>query len=66
MLRWSDDGGETWGPERWVSAGKIGNYGTRAIWRRLGRSYDRVYELVVTDPIPWRVIGAYLELAGRS
>ena len=62
MLRWSDDGGETWGPERWVSAGKRGNYGTRAVWRRLGRGYDRVYELVVTDPIPWRVIGAYLEV----
>tara|TARA_B100001013_G_scaffold241720_1_gene149261 strand:- start:334 stop:1779 length:1446 start_codon:yes stop_codon:yes gene_type:complete len=62
MLRWSDDGGETWGNEHWVSAGKRGVYGTRAIWRRLGRGYDRVYELAVTDPIPWRVTGAYLDI----
>ena len=60
MLRWSDDGGETWGNEHWVSAGKRGEYGTRAIWRRLGRGYDRVYELAVSDPVPWRLIGAYI------
>jgi hypothetical protein len=61
MLRWSDDGGETWGHERWASAGKRGNFGVRTIWRRLGRGYDRVYEIAVTDPIPWRVIGAYVD-----
>jgi hypothetical protein len=61
MLRWSDDGGETWGNERWASAGKRGNFGVRTIWRRLGRGYDRVYEIAVTDPIPWRVIGAYVD-----
>jgi len=62
MLRWSDDGGQTWGNEHWVSSGKLGEFGTRAIWRRLGRGYDRVYEVTVSDPIPWRVIGAYLDL----
>ena len=61
MLRWSDDGGETWGNEHWTSAGKRGNYGTRAVWRRLGRGYDRVYELSVSDPIPWRVTGVYFD-----
>lgn len=61
MLRWSDDGGETWGDEHWVSAGKRGTYGTRAIWRRLGRGYDRVYELAVSDPVPWRLTGAYID-----
>lgn len=61
MMRWSDDGGETWGGEHWSSAGKIGNYGKRTIWRRLGRGYDRVYEIAVSDPIPWRVIGAYVD-----
>mgnify|MGYP003649920256 FL=1 len=60
MLRWSDDGGETWGNEHWVSAGARGNYGTRAIWRRLGRGYDRVFELAVSDPVPWRLMGAYI------
>lgn len=61
MLRWSDDGGHTWNTERTVSAGKIGQYKRRAIFRRLGRSRDRVYEIAVSDPIPWRIIDGYVE-----
>lgn len=60
MLRWSDDGGRTWGNEHWISAGRMGEYKKRAIWRRLGQSRDRVYEVAVTDPIPWRIVEAYL------
>lgn len=60
MLRWSDDGGKTWSNEYMASAGKVGQYKARAIWRRLGRSRDRVYEVSVTDPIPWRIVDAYL------
>jgi hypothetical protein len=62
MMRWSSDGGQTWGNEHWVSAGKIGEFGTRALWRRLGRGYDRVFEVAVTDPVPWRMVGAYLSM----
>lgn len=61
MLRWSDDGGHTWTNEHTVSAGKIGEYKRRAVFRRLGRSRDRVYEFAVSDPIPWRVIDGYLD-----
>jgi len=60
MLRWSDDGGQTWGNEHWKSAGKIGKYRTRAKWTRLGSSRDRVYEIAMTDPVPWRIIDAYI------
>jgi len=62
MLRWSDDGGETFGSEHWTSVGKRGDYGMRAIWRRLGRGYNRVYEVTVSDPIPWRLVGAYMDV----
>jgi hypothetical protein len=60
MLRWSDDGARTWGNEHWISAGQAGEYKLRAIWRRLGQSRDRVYEVAVTDPIQWRIVEAYL------
>lgn len=60
MLRWSDDGGKTWSNEHWVGAGQAGAYKTRAIWRRLGHSRDRVYEVSATDPVAWRIIDAYL------
>ena len=69
MLRWSDDGGHTWSNEHWVSMGKIGGYGQRAIWRRLGMTMklrDRVYELSGTDPVKLVIIDAELLLSGTN
>lgn len=61
ILRWSNDGGKTWSNDHFQSAGKVGLYKWRAIWRRLGRSRDRVFEIHVSDPIPWRIAAAYVE-----
>lgn len=60
MLRWSDDGGHSWSNEHWTDIGAIGNYRTRAIWRRLASSRDRVYEVSITDPVKRVIIGANL------
>lgn len=60
MMRMSDDGGKTWGTERMRSAGKMGEYSQRVRWNRLGAARRRVFEVSVTDPIPWRLTGAYL------
>jgi hypothetical protein len=62
MLRWSNDGGKTFGNEHWQTAGQMGAYKTRVFWTRLGRARDRVYELVMTDPVPWRIARAFLDL----
>jgi hypothetical protein len=62
MLRWSDDGGRTWSNEHWTTAGKIGRYGMRALFNRLGYGRDRVFELVVSDPVAWRFVDAYIQL----
>ena len=62
MLQYSDDGGHTWSSELWRSAGKIGKYEWRAVWNRLGRSRQRNYKLIVTDPIKWVITGANLEV----
>jgi len=64
MLRWSDDGGHTWSNEHWRSMGKIGQYGYRTIWRRLGMTTklrDRVYEVSGTDPVKVIIIGAHID-----
>lgn len=61
MLRWSSDGGSTWSNEYWVSIGKTGRYTNRAIWRRLGWSRDRIFEVVVTDPVKAVIISANLK-----
>ena len=63
MLRWSDDGGHTWSNEHWKSMGRIGQFGYRTIWRRLGMTLkirDRVYEVSGTDPVKIAITGAEL------
>jgi len=64
MLRWSSDGGSTWSNEHWVSIGKVGKYNNRAIWRRLGWSRDRIYEVAVTDSIKAVIVSANLKAEG--
>jgi hypothetical protein len=69
MLRWSDDGGHTWSSEHWVKVGKIGEYGKRALWRRLGMTEkirDRVYEVSMTDPVRTYIMGAELFVTPTS
>lgn len=60
-LSWSDDRGKTWSNIYMLNCGMAGQYKTRAIKRRLGQSRYRVYQLSVTDPIPWTLVDAYLE-----
>ena len=66
MLRWSDDGGSTWSNEHWKPIGKMGQYKNRCIWRRLGWARDRVFEVVVTDPIKAVIVSANLKGDGAD
>lgn len=61
MLRWSDDGGQTWGNVFTEKVGAIGQFKRRVIWRMLGQGRDRVFELSVSDPIPWRLVDAFID-----
>lgn len=61
MLSWSKDGGRTWSNEHWRSMGKIGEYGRRVIWRRLGQCFQIMFKLVVTDPVKPVILGAYAD-----
>lgn len=60
MLRWSNDGGKTWGNEHFAPIGKTGETQNRVIWRRLGIARDRVYEVRVSDAVNRDVVGASL------
>lgn len=44
-LRWSDDGGASWGDPVTQSAGATGQFNTRIKWAPLGMGFDRVFEL---------------------
>jgi hypothetical protein len=60
MIRWSDDGGATFGNQHMVTIGKAGRTKNRAIIRRLGQARDRVYEVSISDPVKRDVVGATL------
>lgn len=62
----SDDGGHVWAPERNVKAGKIGEYQRRLNMWRMGMPRDRVNKLIVSDPIPWRIVDAFINNYGAS
>jgi hypothetical protein len=62
ILQWSDDGGHTWSREHWRSAGAQGIFRARAVWRQLGRSRDRIFRVIMSDPVPWRLINFYAEI----
>ena len=66
LLRWSDDGGHTWTDYAAASIGRVGEYGTRAIWHRLGASRDRVYEVKIVEPVRVTILGADLDAVGLS
>lgn len=59
VLSWSDDGGKTWSNQHSREVGAVGEYGVRAIWRRLGRFKKRQFKLECTDPVKWVVLNAY-------
>lgn len=62
MLKISKDGGYIWGTEHWASAGPIGHYKYRAIWRQLGQARDWVFRVRITDPIRANLMGADIDI----
>jgi len=61
MLRYSNDGGHTWSNEKTSTIGNIGQYGHRAQYRRLGTGRNRVWEISMTDPVKFVVLGSIVE-----
>jgi hypothetical protein len=61
-LSWSDDSTKTWSTEHAAAAGPAAAYRQRVIWRRLGRSRDRIFRVTAIDAIPWRLIDMYFQL----
>jgi hypothetical protein len=59
MMRFSDDGLNTFSNEAWRSFGAIGEYKKKSIWRRIGHAFERIYEFKITDPVPVRITGCY-------
>ncbi len=67
MIQVSKDGGRTFGPERQVSMGKVGQYqNPRLITRRWGMARDFVWQFTVTDPVKFVVVGGSAVVAAQE
>ena len=60
MLRYSKDGGQTWSSSIWRTLGRLGDYGRRVIWHRIGGGRRVVLEVTITDPVKRNITGAYI------
>lgn len=59
-LEISKDGGRTWSSKYMTTMGKIGQYGVRACWRRLGIADNMTFRVRITDPVKRVLIGSYV------
>lgn len=50
-VRVSRDGGRTFGNERFLPLGKLGEYSSRVIMRRMGSARDFVLQISMSDPV---------------
>jgi hypothetical protein len=59
----SRDGGNSWGPMQYRSMGQAGEHYRRVVWNRLGqfRLPGVLLRFTVSDPVPRRVTGAFLD-----
>lgn len=60
LMRASNNGGRTWGNERRCGSGQEGDY-KRVFWLMNGQARNRVFEVVVTDPVAFFIVDAYLD-----
>ena len=60
MLQVSKDSGHTWGAERWVSMGRIGEYKARSKWNRLGQARNWTFRFRISDPVKRVILAGYL------
>lgn len=56
----SKDGGRTWSNGYTTSFGRMGEYGRRAEFRRLGIATQILFKIRITDPVKRSLIGSYL------
>lgn len=60
ILDWSDDGAQTWHAGLSTSPNGIAGQATRVIWRRLGRSRDRIWRITFSTAGKGALVTAYL------
>ena len=66
-LQTSRDGGKNFSFEHWRSASPQGTFSTNVFWQSLGQFRHFVPRFTMSDPTPWRLVEAYIDVTvGRS
>lgn len=65
-LRWSNDGGRSWGNPVMRDFGGTGQYLRNVEFNRLGYARNRVYEVSYSAPVPCELSGLYLKAVGGA
>lgn len=61
LMRYSDDGANTWSDYLEASIGAMGQYGLPVEWRQLGSTnFERTYEITTSEPVPHVLLEAYV------
>lgn len=66
VLRMSKDGGFTFGNHKFKEIGTQGKPRQEAKWRRLGSGDRIVFELTMSDPVRWAILGAFVDATGLN
>lgn len=61
ILQRSNDGGKTWLAEQSASMGKIGDYRRLVKWGQGGRSNNRAYRVICSEPVDASIVAADLD-----
>lgn len=66
QVRCSNDAGHTYGTERTVPIGKVGEYRTVVEARRFGVGINFVFETAISDPVRADILGAWIDAEPTS
>lgn len=61
ILDWSNDDGDTWSAQKPKSPSMTGKKG-RVIWNRNGAARDRIYRVMVKDPVKVAIVDALIDV----
>lgn len=66
MLSWFDGGSRVPSNEYVLEFGQAGEFKSRAIKRMMGRARNRTFQIVISDPVPRRIVDAYLDATDHA
>ncbi len=61
-LSFSDDGGKTFGTERWAELGRSGQFQHKVRWTELGSFFERIIRIRISDPVDVSIHSAWAEI----